>query len=30
VFAAYDVVVDHQMTSGTVDHWGIPVTLVVW
>jgi hypothetical protein len=30
VFASYDVVVDHQMTSGTVDHWGIPVMLVVW
>jgi hypothetical protein len=27
VFAAYDVVVDYQMTSGTVDHWGIPVVL---
>jgi hypothetical protein len=30
VFAAYDVVVDHQVTSGTVNHWWIDVMSMVW
>jgi hypothetical protein len=30
VFAACDVIVDHQMTSGTLNHWWIKGMLVVW
>jgi hypothetical protein len=30
LFASYDLVVDHQMTSGTINHWGFPVMLAVW
>jgi hypothetical protein len=30
VFAADDVLIDHHMTSGTIDHWWINGMLVAW